>query len=180
MGQYRNNRQSEKRNTGLRAMNSKQLTDFFESCSFTQSYFCGVFSSDNIRLPTYNNETQYFIVINTAPSNHAGIHWISIFKPHNGRCIFIDSLGNLPIAYGSFIDEAFKKIILRTQFEGEFDSVPYPLQISTSNLCGVYCLFFVLFLSMGFDFKFILTHFKNNVFYNDNFIYSWFCKNFHF
>lgn len=127
-------------------MNSYQLVNYFSSSLATKPYFWGVFSSNNVKLPEYNKETQYFIVINTSPSFHKGIHWISIFKPYNGRCIFIDSLGASPCNYGSTIVQTLNHMTMNTEFNEEYECVAFGLQSVTSNLCGLYCIFYYVTL----------------------------------
>lgn len=112
--------------------------------------------------------------------HHEGIHWISIFKPHIGRCIFIDSLGASSSSYGPSILEALDEITRNTGFYGEYECLPFPLQSPVSHLCGIYCLFFITLLCEGYEFRMIEKNFKHNSTYNDNLILSWFYKYNHF
>lgn len=162
-------------------MNGKQIFDILSNTYETQQFFINVFAMDNIRLPPVNVFKQYFLIINTAPTSHVGKHWVAIFKPNVGKCMFIDSLGHVPRTYPKPIVQALTAISRETLFPNEFDKLHFRLQSYNSDLCGVYCIFIVYYLCTGVSLLNIMSWFKQyHTMSNDALILQWFKKKFHF
>lgn len=160
-------------------MNGKQIFDIVSRTFPTYCYFYNIYAVDNIRLPSFNSRDQYFIIVNTAPSTHMGLHWIAMFKPKAGKCVFIDSMGRDPMEYDIRIGATLKKMIRETIFY-DFEKISYPLQSYNSNLCGAYCIFILYFLCKGLPLSTILSWFHPyEQLLNDSLILKWFKGNFY-
>jgi len=133
-------------------MNTHQLTLLLSRNVATKPFFFGVFAEDTIQLLKISTAAQYFIIVNTAPSKHQGKHWLVLFKPLNGKCIFIDNFGHQPEFYTTNIRIAFDT--MRTQSSTKsYEYIPVKLQSDTSNICGIYCVFFAYFYAVIYHFK---------------------------
>ena len=105
-----------------------------------------------------------FVISNTDTSGGPGKHWVVLYFPEQGPHEFFDSLGNSPNYYGvgfeKFLDK--KYLMCTTQ-----------LQQTTSNVCGLYCVYYVLKRCQGNTMRDIVKEFnvlnKNE---NDRFIVS--------
>ena len=92
--------------------------------------FIGCFSKDQIPLIKNNK----IIIITLNNSKEPGSHWISLKRVNNTIFVF-DSfgIGYLPIN----IFKVFKNFQITTNI--------YRIQDITSNLCGMFCVLFILF-----------------------------------
>ena len=115
-------------------MNSSQIYKILSRDPDSARYFAGVFPSDKIP------EIQSFpstIVLNTDKHDKKGTHWLAVYMQDRKNLEFFDSFGLPPETYGEDIARFVKK---------------YPrircnntrLQSITSNVCGQYCIFFIV------------------------------------
>ena len=92
-----------------------------------------------------------FVISNTDTSGGSGKHWVVLYFPERGPYEFFDSLGNSPEYYGvgfeTFLDK--KYLMCTTQ-----------LQQSTSNVCGLYCVYYVLKRCKGNTLRDIVKEFN--------------------
>ena len=112
--------------------------------------FIGCFSKDQIPL-IENNKS---IIINLNNSDEPGSHWIALKRVNNDIYVF-DSfgIGYLPIC----ILKVFKNFKIITNI--------YRIQDISSNLCGMFCILFILYDIIGKnDFIKFLTLFNSNDF----------------
>ena len=110
--------------------------------------FTGCFSKDQIPF-IENNEN---IIINLNNSYEPGSHWIAL-KRVNNTIITFDSfgIGYLPIG----IFKVYKNFKLITNI--------YRIQDISSNLCGMFCILFILYdIKCKNDFIRFLTLFNSN------------------
>ena len=119
--------------------------------------FIGVFSIDqlfHLRLDEYA-----CLIVNLDFSTQPGSHWVAIkFTPR--KCFIIDSLG------GALYSRELSHFIATHAHVRQIIRTPL-LQEPTSNLCGFYCLFFLLFLQFT-SFSSLCRLFSSNLSVNDN------------
>lgn len=111
-------------------MNSKELTKYIHSDGNIKRCFSGIYASDN--LPQVL-EVDKFIIMNTAPANHPGLHWIVIYRYDSYTLEVFDSLGcNM-----NFIKQnvPYKDSIV--------DYNDSQLQSQDSTTCGLFCLVYI-------------------------------------
>lgn len=128
-------------------MNSLQIHRVLTHDLHAQRYFMGVFPSDKVpklqRFPAA-------IVINTDKHDESGTHWLALYMENKQTLEFYDSFGLPPETYGEDIYRYVKT----------FKVVQWnilPLQSPTSNVCGQFCIYFVVKRCQGFCMKMIVT-----------------------
>ena len=120
-------------------------------------HFIGVFSVDNVAQLSLNPESSF--IVNLDFSTQPGSHWIAI-KMTQKKCFIIDSLGGV-MRYGPlnlFLTKIsqHRKVIKSPAF-----------QPKKSNLCGFYCLYFLLLLQFT-TFSNLCKSFSTDLNLNDN------------
>ena len=121
----------------------------------------GCFSKDQIKL-IENNKS---MTINLQDSNQPGSHWIALKRVENSIFVF-DSfgIGYLPVGYlpvGIFKVYKNHKIITNI----------YRIQDISSNLCGMFCVLFILYdIKSKNNFINFLTLFNTNDFLKNELI----------
>jgi len=111
--------------------------------------FLGVFAADEIPdcASTTRTTTAACFVANTDPAHKAGQHWVAFYMPPSpARLEFFDSYGLTPADY------AFPS--RRLPPEDRIFTNCVMLQSLTSNVCGHYCMIYLLLRSRG------VTHFQ--------------------
>ena len=150
-------------------MYSAEIYRILSRDPFTMKYFIGVYPSDKI--PNFHTSESRALVINTDKSSEPGRHWIAVFIENNQHVEFFDSFGLPPEAYGSDI----------TTFVRRYPQVScnkIPFQSLTSNVCGPYCIYFLVKRCQGFCIYSIVSNLigKNNVFRMYQFVKKRWCK----
>ena len=107
------------------------------------------------------NDKKFIIIVNTSNNFNRMGHWISLFINKRGKCIYFDSL-NEPV-----IKEI--KTFIKKQSCNKIITIKKQIQSTFSLTCGLYSLFFTLYLSYSSFTKFIKL-FKNDTIYNDKVI----------
>ena len=116
----------------------------------------GCFSKDQIKLIGDNKS----MIINLQDSNQPGSHWIVLKRVKNSIFIF-DSFGTGYLPVGIF--KVFKYLKIITNI--------YRIQDISSNLCGMFCVSFILYdIKNKNDFIKILTLFNSNDFLKNELI----------
>ncbi|GFS54245.1 uncharacterized protein TNCV_2527631 [Trichonephila clavipes] len=95
--------------------------------------FLGVYPSDKI--PKVKKKAA--LVVNTDPHDEEGSHWLAMYIQDEKTIEFFDSYGFPPSVYEPHISQYVKL----------FPNVIYnetSLQNLTSNVCGQYCIFYLL------------------------------------
>ena len=116
----------------------------------------GCFSKDQIKL-IENNKS---IIMNLQDSNQPGSHWIALKRVNNTIFVF-DSfeIGYIPVG----IFKVFKNLKIMTNI--------YRIQDVSSNLCGMFCVLFILYdIKSENDFIKFLTLFNTNDFLKNELI----------
>ena len=99
-------------------------------------------------------------VINSDPSNEPGEHWIAVYFDKRGGGEYFDSYGLAPAFVGleSYMDTyslagwIYKRKTLQALF---------------SNVCGHYCVYYILFHCCGVLLHVIVSDFTSNLTEND-------------
>lgn len=131
-------------------MNTIQLLEALGKNKYTKKNFYGVFASD--KLPKLVPRPS-LIIINSSQSNMVGEHWTTIFLSENpSKNYYFDSFGMKPFlpSYQLFLKNncnSYMKNVKR-------------LQSSFSNVCGKYCLVFLLACCKGICMNTFLKQFS--------------------
>ncbi len=132
-------------------MNTIQLNEILFNFPTTTKNYVGTFAIDKIpKKITYLSS----MIINNEPSTQIGSHWIAIYFFKNKKAIFFDSYGQSAKLYklDKFLKKKSVSFIENTQM----------LQ-GNSPYCGYYCVFFIIFMSLGYNLKTFLTFFKTPI-----------------
>lgn len=161
-------------------MYSNQIYAALKLDKVTNKYFGGVHSCDKVNQVKIKENESVCIVVNTATSEDAGVHWILLFKPRNGeKMIFFDSFGKSPSDYGNCLREATIYFSTHTSFSGKYARSTKVLQSDEAAVCGIYCIFAAYQLCRNKTINTIENMFSNNRIENDRKICKWFKKYFH-
>jgi hypothetical protein len=157
-------------------MNGEQLERVLRACPTTSRSFLGVYARDTVLEPLSRVVAgPCFVVANVADSRHAGLHWVLLFR--DDRAYYVDSLARPPDAYG--LNEAARVLTAGARYKNEFYGCPYAVQADSSNVCGLYCVYFAVRLCEGTAFAAICDHFSSADRYgNDAAVVAWTKKRF--
>lgn len=114
-------------------------------------HFLGIYASDNI--PDLAKITAHLpccYVANTDPVGSAGTHWIAVIHENNRSVEFFDSCGHHPLDLGFHFPP-----ILRIHHNS------IRLQSAHSQVCGQYCLYFLIQRSLRNHMLSIVKHLKS-------------------
>ena len=126
------------------------------------SCFRGVYPADMLPSAPSDNESHAYVV-NTDNSNEPGKHWVGFFFPRFGHPEYFDSYGLIPL-----IPHFYDFLGDRDFF---FNNVT--LQAPFSNVCGQYCIFFIIGRISGISFETLMKLFdRSNPHKNDGFVNS--------
>jgi hypothetical protein len=119
--------------------------------------FIGVFACD--RLPTHIKRFPTSLICNTAPSSDPGRHWVAFYFKDSRNVEYFDSYGRAPdnMYFLNFINRNVK----------HYDYSEKPLQSFHSDLCGEYCIYYLLQRSRNVSQRKFLRKFSNNRKLND-------------
>ena len=147
-------------------MNTSQLQCCIECDSLLKQYILGVFAADLI--PFEVNHYPYGFIANTEASSQEGKHWIAFYIPRKGHAEIFDSYGKDPSRYNIYYEKWMKKNVLPTLVNKK------QIQSNHSNVCGLYCLFFLLQRLRGHSMQEVLRLFNgSDLNANDQFIYNY-------
>lgn len=124
-------------------MNGQQLFHILSHETVTSPFFRGVFAKNT--LPPLQRNT--CAIVNTDEFSQPGSHWIALFSSTQKNLEFYDSYGMSPDFYG--IDTTYYSKI-------EWNSIVF--QSLTSNVCGHYCIYFLLKRCQGHSMYSIVDH----------------------
>ena len=144
------------------ALSTSQLDLFLSTCKITRPHFSGVFPCD--QHPTIFRRPCSFIW-NTAPSDDSGEHWVALWVDDRNFGYFMDSSGADP---QSEFREFFTKNCVK--WKKVFDS---PVQGLLSDVCGFYCIYFLIRKAMKQSNKKIRAPFSRNLANNDRLVEKW-------
>lgn len=144
-------------------MNTTQLQCMIRCDPALQQYILGVFSAD--RIPENLESFPCGFIVNTDNHLQPGSHWIAFFFPSRTTIEFFDSLGKQPSFYNIYFSNYLKKYtysVINTR----------KIQSSLSNVCGLYCLFFLKQRLYHISMNKFINMFSANEYLNDDFIYN--------
>jgi hypothetical protein len=102
--------------------------------------FLGVYPRD--LLPSHTFTQPSTIIINTDPHTESGTHWLAIrLEPRSSTSYYFDSYGLPPFL------PAIQSFLRHTCSVWDYNTTQ--LQSLTSNVCGLYCCLFVLYMDRG-------------------------------
>ena len=140
-------------------MNNLQIENMVKSHPCGRN-FHGVYAADT--LPDTPQRGKSYIV-NCDESHKSGSHWVAFYKPpNNAYPDYFDSFGFPPL------NEYFYTFLKDYRF---FYYNNVTLQATSSNICGEYCIFYVIQRMRGLSTLDIISVFDaNNAHFNDDFI----------
>lgn len=151
-------------------MNTRQIVAVLKEDPFTRPQFQGVFPSD--LLPRQIQRYPAAFVANVDPKGQPGSHWCAFYFTKDQKGEFFDSYGLRPQDY----TQAFQDFLSNSSIDWTYNQKC--LQGLDSNVCGHYCLYFLLNRCRNVSMKAILARFNQSKILNDNFVYRFIVKHF--
>lgn len=151
-------------------MNTQQLTEVLNQDHVTRPIFMGVFASDS--LPEKIDHFPFLLIANSDPSTDSGSHWLAFYISSQEEGEFFDSYGNQP----SFYSHNFTKFMERHSREIIFNSKH--IQSNRSDVCGQYCLFFLIHRARATPMENIIRLFSPDKDWNDLMVDDFISKHF--
>lgn len=124
----------------------------------------------------YIRSESFSIIVNNEPSTSPGMHWIALHKPQHANVVeFFDSFALPTKFYG-------KEIQCFLQKNGTYvETSTAQYQSDLSNVCGNFCLYFLVLRSKGVSFTNVLSSFSlTNLKHNDELVTHFVSKNYKF
>lgn len=141
-------------------MNTHQLQCVIQCDVIMRRVVEGVFPRD--RIPTNLKQFPSGLIVNTDPKDRPGRHWLAFYFESEDNVEFLDSYGHAPEYFG------FRATLYNTK----------RLQSSTSDVCGQYCLYYLLHRCRGVSMRTIVKQFDGNYEDNDAFVDSFISHSF--
>ena len=149
-------------------MDCDQLSQVLKRLEATKNYFRTCLHIDQLYLYGIFPDRPNIFIILTESSNKRIGHFILLYIARDGSVVIFDPIGTDLTKIPSEIKE----------FICNNKSVKFnvkQLQGPNSCLCGVFCIFFSIYLSTGYSFEHVISWFAEPA-WNDVSIYSWFVK----
>ncbi len=112
------------------------------------------------------------LIANTDSSDKPGEHWCAFYFVGDGRAEFFDSYGRSPSFYDSRFTECLRDNSRTWSYNTEL------LQNEISDVCGQFCLYFLIHRLRGRSMVDIVRQF-DKLDFNDQYVYDTFSKYFH-
>ena len=113
--------------------------------------------------------TGRFVISNTDTSKGLGKHWVTFYFPTDGPDEFFDSLGHTPEHY----HVGFEQLL-----QNPYWMICDPIQDTNSDVCGLYCIYYVMNRYLKKTMKDIVAPFNvHNRAWNDKFVVEYVNKN---
>ena len=140
-------------------MNSLQIEQILRSHHSTRQHFQGCYAADEISKKLTTLKYPYAFVVNTDVSKQPGEHWVAVYVCSETLVEYFDSLSEPPNEYiGQFLSK-FSTIVKNE----------YILQNPFTNVCGQFCIYFIVKRCCGFSF-FSIVIFLNKLKNADKFV----------
>ena len=134
--------------------------------SYLKKYHAQVVCADDLPVLSIRLKNQIWIV-NTDKCGGKGLHWVTFYCPKKGPLEFWDSLGYPPKYY----HQRFQNILIASG--SSYKYICSRLQAESSNVCGHYCIYFVLQRIKGRSMSDIVLDFNISYLYaNDQLVYD--------
>jgi hypothetical protein len=143
-------------------MNTEQLQRVIQCDGYMKSRILGVFSADD--LPAHLTPGTGLIV-NTDPANLPGRHWVAFYLNEQNELECFDSFGKPPSTYSIYLKQfmsRFSKLVMSD----------IHLQSRNSNVCGQYCLLYLMCRCRGLSVHYFYHMFCSRASINDEFVYN--------
>ena len=127
-------------------MQSSQINEILQNVQ----NFGGVFPADQIT----ECELGKFYIINSAPSNDPGIHWLAVYLTKVPE--FFDSLGHSPMFYQFNFED------LMISHGPKYMYNTRRLQNYGSSMCGQYCIYYIISRAAGYSIEEIVQRFDHS------------------
>jgi len=151
-------------------MNTREIAGVLKNPPYTKSRFQGVYPSD--RLPTKIQCYPAAFVANVDPQGQPGSHWCAFYFDKGGNGEFFDSYGRKPqdlcMNFKHFLENICKEWMYNTR----------ELQSLDSNVCGHYCIYYLINRCRNIHMKTIVNRFTTKTLINDRFVYHFIVKHF--
>ncbi len=137
-------------------MNGYEIETILSKFPSTSRFYrdcCPVDSLSDSQNKFVQNSSNIFVV-NTANSDEKFGHWLLLFFNSSNICYFVDSYGREPKEF----DERISKFV--AHFTKRVIHNPRKLQQSSSCVCGLYVIFFSVFLCTGYSLTKIISWFS--------------------
>jgi hypothetical protein len=124
-------------------MDSETIDRILSSTKNGKSVFQGCYPSDQLPLIT---KYPSGMIINEDPASKEGSHWVAFFAKSPSSAYYFDSLGRTPTPTIHKYLNNYK--IVRTNIKS--------FQFPFNKTCGHYCIYFILYASLGTPFNIII------------------------
>lgn len=128
-------------------MDNWEISDVLSRHLKSRHVFVGCYPSNAVPL---KDQYPYAMVINTDCAKRKGRHWVAIFVPSPSTVEYFDSFGAKP---NTNIRKFVKKFLIRHRNNVCFQSV-------FSDVCGLYCIYFIIKRCSGERFFSIVNHLR--------------------
>lgn len=142
-------------------METPQIMQILMNDSFTKGVFRGVFPLDGI-LPPEKYPSAY--VFNTDPRGQPGEHWIAIYLTFDQKGEYFDSYGLPPLQH------QFLSFLKKHSLTWAYNDIT--VQSLTSDVCGEYCIFYLLQRCRGHSLNTIVNMFSRTHTEDNDFLVS--------
>ena len=145
-------------------MDTLQIARLLETDACTRSIFRGVVPKDGLPA-TIDGVLPAAFVCNTDDGDEPGEHWIALYLAADGRGDYFCSFGLPPrhAAFRTFMNEHCSEWTHNSKI----------LQRPLSNVCGQYCVAFVLLRCNGLPMRTFINVFGTDLVANDCRVFDW-------
>lgn len=143
-------------------MNTEQLQHIIQCDVYMKRCVLGVFPVDQIppHLPLGTG-----VIVNTDPARLPGRHWVAFYLNQKNELECFDSFRKSPFTYSAYMKQFMARF-------SKTDINEKQLQSRDTNLCGQYCLFFLMCRCRGLSIDYFLHLFSNLQHINDELVYD--------
>ena len=144
-------------------MDTLQIARLLAMDSNTASIFGGVVPKDG--LPKTIDALPMAFVCNTDDGDEPGEHWIALYLSSDGRGEYFCSYGLPPLhaAFSAFLNKHCS----------EWTHNSKRLQSPLSNVCGQYCVTYIMFRCNGSPMRTFVNAFRTDLVANDCRVFDW-------
>lgn len=144
-------------------MNSNTLRCIINCDPILSEQVVGIFSADKI--PKNVVSFPSGLIINSDKSSGPGKHWLAMYLKSEFEIEFFDSYG-YPISY------YFKQIpdIIKWSYSSKIRHNVKRLQSYDTNVCGHYCIYYLMYRCRGVSMDNIVEEFSNDFNVNDVYV----------
>ena len=155
-------------------MNSSQIDHALGSDPCTQTMWRGVYPIDMLKRLPESQTLPAAYVVNTAPSDDAGEHWVAFYFSPDSPAEFFDSYGFGPR------QKELKRFLRSAYGHSSWITNKKRLQASGSTACGQYCIFYLGLKGRGMSMEEIEKTFDGSPSYewNDGIVTAYVNKHF--